>query len=228
MNRFHGLLFALIVFSGCTAGVAPTVKNINTLTPGLVQAKKAGEPMLERGLVKSIPGFMARANSYLSDMEGVVFPLVKKGYTWKCFKRLDDGDFVCDNDEYFKDDDLASTTRLVLLDKPGFVIKPWGEFRGLYFAKTGRIAEYGDNLKGILVPVEVPMPETYKHELIYDGRVDDNIKITYLEFAEDFTKPVYYQGLSFNIASLNIINVRDIMIEVLEANEREIRFIVKN
>lgn len=228
MKKLVYLMLTLLFLAGCTTSIRPMVKTINTLTPGLVQTKKTGEPMLERGLLKAIPGFMARSNVYLSDMDGLVFPMVKKGAIWKCFRRLDDGDFVCDNDEYFQDSDLTLTTQQVILDKPVFIIKPNGEFRGLYFGKTGRISEQPGKIKGGFVPVEVPMVDTFKHELIYEGRVDDNIKITYLEFAEDFTRPTYYQGLSFNIASLNIINVRDIMIEVLEANEKEIRFVVKN
>ena len=222
------LIAVLLLLNGCASGIPPKIKVLNTLMPGVVQIKKSGEPMLETGLIKSVPGFMARANSYLSDMDGVVFPLVKKGTTWQCFSRIDNGDLLCSNEEYFSNEELPTSTNQSALDKPSFVIRPWGEFRGFFYKSTGRISEQPGKLKGVFVPVEVPMPETYKHELIYDGRVEDNIKITYLEFAEDFTRPTFFQGLSFNIASLNIINVKNIMIEVLEANSQQIRFIVKN
>ena len=227
MNKFASIALALLI-CGCAAKVSPTIKSIDTLAPGLVQTKKTGEPMLEQGLIKSINGFMARTTAYPSPMDGVVFPMIKKGDTWSCTKRLDDGDFVCDNAQYFKREASISAARPLNPERLGFVIKPWGEFRGLYYADTGRISEQPEALKGLFVPIEVPLTETFKHELIYEGRIDDNVKITYLEFGEDFTKPTYFQGLTFNISSLNIISIRDIMIEVLSADEKEIQFIVKN
>ena len=227
MKRIVLLLLSLLL-AGCVTKVAPTVKNINTLVPGLVQTKKTGEPMLERGMIKSIKGFMARTNYYPPDMEGMAFPLIRKGVVWQCPTMLDDGDFLCVNDEYYQNETLTPTGKESLSELPLFVLKSLGEFRGLYFARTGLVVEEKDKMKGVFIPIDVPLNETYKHELIYEGRVEDNIKITYLEFAEDFTRPVFYQGLSFNIASLNIVSIKDILIEVIDANETEIKFIVKN
>jgi hypothetical protein len=215
------------LLAGCAASITPSVTQINTFMPGQVQVKKAGEPMLERGSVASLPGFLAKLNYYPPEMEGVVFPLIRKGDVWYCPKKLDDDDLVCLNDGYDRES-LIPTGNQGLVEKPLFIIKKSGEFRGLYFSGPGRVVEQDERFAGLFAAIEVPLKGTAKQQLIYEGRIDDNIKITYLEFAEDFTRPVYFEGMTFNISSLNLVNVRDIMIEIIEANEEQVRFIVKN
>ncbi|HEY5974294.1 MAG TPA: hypothetical protein VIU41_06080 [Geobacteraceae bacterium] len=221
----------LVLFScmlaGCAATIPPKVTQINTFMPGQVQVKKTGEPMLERGTITALPGFLAKLNYYPPEMEGVVFPLIRKGDVWYCPKRLDDGDLVCLNDGYYQES-LVPTGDQVLHEKPLFILKQNGEFRGLYFPGPGRVVEQNERFAGLFAAIEVPLKGTGKQQLIYEGRIDDNIKITYLEFAEDFTKPVYFEGMTFNISSLNLVSVRDIMIEIIEANEEQVKFIVKN
>ena len=60
---------------------------------------------------------------------------------------------------------------------------------GVYLPWLNLMSEQPNRLKGVFTATEIPLKETHKKELIYDGKTDDVIKITYLEFGEDFTHP---------------------------------------
>jgi hypothetical protein len=227
MNMKRTLLLCTALFLvGCTSAVQPTIRDINTLAPGVIQVRRVGEPMLEKGVIKALPGFVARTNAYLPSMERLIFPPIKKGDILECPKRLDNGDFLCAKPGMLPTDVLNDAGD-PCPQLPLFVFKPWGEFRGLYLPWLNQMSEQPNRLKGVFTATEIPLKETHKKELIYDGKTDDVIKLTYLEFAEDFTQPTLFQGLSYDTASLNVINVKDIKIEVIEATESSIKFMVK-
>lgn len=61
-------------------------------------------------------------------------------------------------------------------------------------------------------------------ELIYSGKLKDEIKITYREFTEEgLAKPAFYQDLSYDVNE-PIIRFKNFRIEVLNASNEEIRF----
>jgi len=216
------------VLAGCAASIPPKVTSIDTLQPGKLQVRKAGEPMLERGVLRVQPGFQAKVDAFLPKAGEILLPPVKRGDIWECTGKATDEYLVCGLPARIQNGLINENgTRIGEIHK--FAFKPWGEFVGV-LTPTGRVVQIDDPRKvaGIFEPIEIPLTGSQKTELIYDGRIDDTIKITYLEFGSDFTKPTYFKGLSYNVSSLNLIHIKEMMIEVVEANENEIRFIVRN
>lgn len=228
MKRCSIIISLMFLLTGCTSAIQPKVVKIDTLQPGKVQTRKAGESMLERGVLKVQPGFQAKVDVFLPRAGEILLPLVKRGDTWECQGKATDGYLVCSLPQRVLNSLIKSDgTRIGEIHK--FLFKPWGEFVGL-ITPTGRVVQIEEpgKVAGIFEPVDIPLTGSQKTELIYDGRIDDVIKFTYLEFGTDFTKPTYFKGMSFNISSLNLITIKDLMIEVLDANENEIKFVVRN
>jgi hypothetical protein len=220
------LIFGLM--TGCAGTLPPKITSIDTLQPGKLQVRKTGEPMLERGVLKVQPGFKAKVDTFLPKAGDILLPSIKRGDVWECSGKATDPYLVCGLPARIQNSLINEDgTRIVDIHK--FAFKPWGELVGV-ITPTGRVVEIDDARKvaGVFEPIEIPLVGSQKTELIYDGRFDDVIKITYLEFGSDFTKPTYFKGLSYNVSSLNLINIKEMMIEVVEANENEIKFIVRN
>jgi hypothetical protein len=222
-------LILLLTLPGCMQNIKPTVKSFNTSIPGVIQTRKAGETLFEKGTVKMLPGFLVQRDSNLPLMENLLFPPVKRGDIWACRGRLRNGDYVCADPELNREDIQTDSGKSLPYRLPQFIIGQRGEFRGLYFTASGYAAlQNGDLLAGLFVPADAPLSGSFRQELIYIGKSDDIIKLIYREFAEDVTKPSFFQVYSFNIASLDIIQVKDVIIEILEATESAIRFVIKN
>jgi hypothetical protein len=227
-GRKIAAIFIGLLISGCGATVKPVVKQINTLAPGVVQTTTVGEPMFEKGMLRLVPGFVATANYYLPEMDHLVFPTVKRGAVWVCSGKLKSGDYLCSNPEIRGENIVMDTGAKFSGPLPTFIIKPWGEFHGLYYAETGRVSEQQNRLHGLFLPIEVPLQDSYKAQLIYNGKTDSTLNLTYQEFAGNMKEPAKSEGLSYEITSVNMINVKNVMIEVLEATNSSIKYIFKN
>jgi hypothetical protein len=219
----------ILTLSGCVQNITPTVKNFNTLIPGEIQTRNVGEALFEKGAVEMVPGFIAQRDVNLPLIEHLLFPPVKRGDLWACTGRLRNDEYLCTNPKMEQEDVQTDSGEPLRHRLPQFVIGHGGEFHGLYFPETGYIAKQDEDLfAGLFAPAEAPLNGSFKHELVYNGRTDDIIKLIYQEFAEDLTKPTLFQGYSFNISSLDIIQVKDVIIEVVEATDSAIRFVIKN
>jgi hypothetical protein len=228
-RRKIALIFVGLFISGCGATVKPVVKQINTLAPGVVQTTIVGEPMFEKGMLRLVPGFVATTNYYLPEMDHLVFPTVKKGAVWVCSGTLQSGDYLCSNPEIRVENVVTDTGARFSGPLPTFIIKPWGEFHGLYYAETpARVSEQRNRLHGLFSPIEVPLQDSYKAQLIYNGKTDSTLNLTYQEFAGNMKEPAISEGLRYEITSVNMINVKNVMIEVLEATNSSIKYIFKN
>ena len=67
-----------------------------------------------------------------------------------------------------------------------------------------------------------------KQELIYNGKSQNTIKLSYREFKDDFVRPAFSQELTYDLSEGKIIGFRGMKIEVLEATNSGIKFIVQS
>jgi len=63
-------------------------------------------------------------------------------------------------------------------------------------------------------------------QLIYSGKSGTVIRIMYREFANQLARPAFSQDLTYDLAESPIITFRDTKIEVKEASNSNIRFLV--
>lgn len=72
--------------------------------------------------------------------------------------------------------------------------------------------------------------DSFKHELIYSGRSGNTIRIFYREYSgstmEHFARPAFFQELQYDLSESTVIAFKHYRIEVLEATNEWIRFLV--
>lgn len=71
---------------------------------------------------------------------------------------------------------------------------------------------------------EEPSETDFKQELVYNGRVGDDLRFVYREFAERMARSAFSQEAQYDLKESNIIGFKSARIEVLEATNSNIRY----
>jgi hypothetical protein len=148
------------------------------------------------------------------------------GSEWAIVGTLDNGDLICINRSYeepvYNGVQTKGTTALVV-NKNG---EPYG-FAG-YAADQAYVSPWKNKPRNFLKRADkVYLKGSFKQELIYNGQSKDTIKLLYREFKEDLARPAFSQELTYDLSEGNIIGFRGMKIEVLEATNSNIQFIVR-
>lgn len=64
----------------------------------------------------------------------------------------------------------------------------------------------------------------FVQELIYNGRVDNNIKFIYREFSEDMIRPAFNQTVQYDFNESKLISFKGLTLEIIEANNLLIKY----
>jgi len=64
----------------------------------------------------------------------------------------------------------------------------------------------------------------FVQELIYSGRIGDNIKLLYREYGGNVLRQAFTQELQYDISLSNILRFREVELEVIEATNQELVF----
>ena len=66
--------------------------------------------------------------------------------------------------------------------------------------------------------------DSVKRELLYDGKSGTTLHLSYREFVKDMARPAFTQELSYDIRDDRIIGFKGARFEVIDANNRSIRY----
>ena len=64
-------------------------------------------------------------------------------------------------------------------------------------------------------------------ELVYNGRIGNDVKIIYRELSNDFMRPAFQQDLQYDMGQSKEIAFREVVLNVEDANNKEITYTVK-
>lgn len=64
----------------------------------------------------------------------------------------------------------------------------------------------------------------YKQEIVYNGKVNNNLKFVYREYIENMARPAFFQELQYDQNESNIIGFKGLRIEVLKASNTIIEY----
>ncbi len=67
---------------------------------------------------------------------------------------------------------------------------------------------------------------SFSHELIYNGKDGNNIKVSYREYKDDMARPAFFQDLTYNLKESDIIRYKNYKIKVHKATNEEISYTV--
>lgn len=110
------------------------------------------------------------------------------------------------------------------LPKNGYLVrKPNGmlELQGYYdLTGAGRISPANpQHTVGKLVDFARP---NFRQELIYGGRVGDQIKVTYREYSGDFLRVAFAQEVQYDLTTDKLIGFKGVRVEVLSATNTKL------
>jgi hypothetical protein len=91
-----------------------------------------------------------------------------------------------------------------------------------YLAQRIFLKQDFDNLKRVEKTLEGR--PNFVQELVYNGRAGSTIRLLYREFAEDAIRPAFSQDLQYDLDESTTVGFRDLRLEILDANNTEIRF----
>jgi hypothetical protein len=198
--------------------IVPDIKNVETFSPDVAQRKSVGEVMVQRGNLTIFPGFVALTSYQPPQVSGVVpFPVIQKKSLWTCDEIMTSGEYVCRSEGWMDSSDIPFSLS----------IRPDGNLRGAVSMRWLYIVEFNDAPQNLFGMETAYGKNSYREELIYNGKSKDTIRLSYREYKNDMARPAFYQDLTYDLSESREIAFRDLRIEVLEATNSAIKFIVK-
>ncbi len=151
-----------------------------------------------------------------------------RGSEWAIIGVLESGDYLCRNGSYQEPFFNGTRTK----GNTALVVNVKGEAYG--FAGYSGSQVYVSKWK---VPPASPilrkedkvyLTGSFRQELIYNGKSSSTIKMSYREFKDDFARPAFTQELSYDLAESKTVGFRGMNIEIIEATNSHIKYILKS
>jgi hypothetical protein len=203
----------------------PVFSKLDSFNIDNPQEKTVGEVMVYRINARIYPGYEAMERYDVPGYLGNTFPPINPGQTCKAFAILDGGDFLCKPSGALRPLALGTPVNweyCIVVDESG---QPYGDTScSMIFIRKWSPKPQ----PGIFKKIDFYEEGSLRQELIYNGKTKDAIKLQYREFRNDMARPAFYQDLSYDLTESKIIGFRGMMIEVLEATNSFIKFIVKS
>lgn len=222
----------VVVLSGCVASLYPDVLSvprptkIDSFNVGQIQEKTVGEVMLYKITARVYDGFVANNDYSPPGAYGMSYPPIKKGSKWIVYGRTEkeNGNFV-----YAPLEPLVP----VVLGSPAswhycVVVSSQGEVLGITWCHGGYVQVLPEKVVGLFSPEKIyEQTGGFKQEIIYTGKSKDMIKLQYREYLNDLARPSFYQDLIYDLSESSVVGFRGMQVEVMEATNSSIKFIVK-
>jgi hypothetical protein len=238
-----GIFITLVVISFLSAGCVPPgmmnvrsqyldiqQERVDSFNIGQVQEKTVGETIVFRVDGSGYKGMRAVRSffppRFQSGPVSFSVPSIESGYEWAVIRKVDGGGFFLSRQppqmwylagppeiEYCVVADAqgkayGDVINCALKDP---IIRVWGTSVDLFQPKSGLIYKEG----------------SFRQELIYGGKSKDFIRFQYREFKNDFARPAFFQELSYDLSESKSISFRSMRIEIIEATNSSIKFIVQ-
>ena len=66
--------------------------------------------------------------------------------------------------------------------------------------------------------------DNFIQEILYNGRIGNNLKFVYREFSNDYVRPAFTQEVQYDLSQSNIIGFKTLRLEVIDATNTEITY----
>ena len=214
------LLFTLILFTvSCDVTRAPAVQQTrNSVTQNQIQKKQVGESILT---LES--GYFAKAiiitqsntvkNSSVSVNPGAVFVHLKSNNKYDFY--YPEGTEIVNN--------YIQASYGIAIEKKSGTAKYRGA-DGIGFSQF----DFSEPLQYTAAERPDKNRNYFKKEFIYNGKSGSTLKFSYREFSNDYARPAFTQDLQYDLDESSIIGFREMRIEVKEASNTNITYMVQN
>ncbi len=218
------LICIIFLITGC-ANINPVIMEedrveINSVAGilGKTLTKNLGDPMVVEEKIIFYYTLVATRDFQPPEQFGAPpYPSIKAGMILKPYGKLDNGDIL-----YTEKTLRLEKNRL----KYCIVVNSRNEAYGDAACAIGLVRKWEENSADLLERRRVHKAGSFKRELIYNGRSRDVIKVIYREFGYDMIRPAYTQELNYDLSASKEIGFKGMRLEILEANNSFIKFIV--
>lgn len=214
-------LFAAVL-AGCASApvVVPEIRHVDKPALNSEATAELGETLVEKEKAYVFDGLELRER--ITD-NGIAREYIIEPGQMKLIRRNADGSSVYEPSPgtYYVND---KTFGRRAVPRNGYVVKKADgtlELQGYYdLTGPGRISPPNPQHR-VAKLVDVQRP-SFRQELIYGGRVGDQIKVTYREFSGDFARPGFSQDVQYDLASEKVIGFKGVRIEVISATNTKL------
>lgn len=236
--RKLALLAVFIAFmSGCASvsyiKIEPEKKELfNLFKSGAVQEVGVGEQMVDFSInIMITPGFIADRDYAIPSPFGQTLPPITAGSKWKAVGQLlphaaakEDRKYICENTN--KTEDMRATLhtgkktdwKVCALVEASGNLYGWAVCPGTSWST----AQFFERKAPVFKPVQIEESniESRKVEIIYGGIIKEVLRLLY----RDTRGP---QEFTYDLSASKNIRIKGIDIEVIDANNSSIKFIIK-
>ena len=218
MKRYpYSLLAAfLALVSGCATGggpISPKVTRVDYPELKSVRESELGETILSKGLT-----YMFEALDLRNEIVGGDGLILERSHLkpQRLIASRDDSDWT-----YFN-----GVTTYLGQQQPG----------GLMVSKSDRhrILIWGGSFNRGTTPspepivdftlVSVAKQDSFRQELIYNGRSGSTVHFTYRELNDSLMRPAFSQEASYDLSDSNVIGFKGARIEIIEATNTKLKY----
>lgn len=224
---FTALLCAAL--TGCAA-LAPAPQpetqrhNAVSYKIGSETTSRTGEPMAVEEELLFHQAFVARADFQIPPQFGSTYPAIRHGMEFIPYGRLGNGDTLLRSAELkvrTSNGDPVAWEYCVAADQAG-------EVYGDAACALGITRRWDRRPEGLLEKKRVYREGSARKELLYGGRAGDTIRVAYRELKGSLFSQAFQQELVYDLSVSKVIRFRGMEIEVIEATNSHIRFIVRS
>lgn len=194
---------------------APTTQEINKPPIGVVSVASIGDHMLTQGVM------IQQEAIYISE------PVKIRGY------ELTNGYFAKQGDdakyEHYKISggiDGGTVIKGALYDQPASLVVRKED--NALCVMTALVVASCNNVPFERKNWSSASKNSFQQTLIYNGKVGDKINIGYREFSSDTARPAFNNDVEYDLSQSKQIGYKGALIDILEANNQQIKYRVVN
>jgi len=201
------IIACALALSGC-AGSMPIASNEQHITRpeiGTIQTKEVGEPLFEMITARTYDGITFPPGTRIVDQ--VEFTIEPLGPFWLASKPGASDERYCGP---------ARAVHNALGDIDGAPPMP------VYCIAGSTLRDRGTSFTREAITRSEP--ENFQRQLIYEGAVGNELRLSYREFHGDLARPAFTQDLTFDLATGKTVGAKGARIEVLDVSNVGIRY----
>ena len=207
--RKLSILATAASLSGCaTVGIPTPIPSEMTKTTspeiGVLTTRELGEPLFLRQVSRTYPALVFAESARIKNKAGTFQP---RGPLLLSFQNAKDESFCGPVSQ------INPSTGTVQRHFPEFCFSR-------SFLDTNGIPYQRESATRV-------DPENFRRELLYQGKVGNELRFSYREFSGDLARPAFTQELSFDLNEGNTVGARGARLEVLEASNISITYKVR-
>jgi len=165
------------------------------------------------------------ANEYRPPSQGgAAYPLITEGMVFTPYGRLGNGDTLYTRRDFRPVTSQGETVKwdyCIAVNKSGAAY-------GDAACRLGLVRKWEDSPDDVVEMKQVYREGSVKRVLVYNGKLNNVLKLTYLEYRTDFRVPAVHQELTYDLSESMIIKFKNMSIQIVEASSSTIRFVVES